>query len=797
MVNEYRERLLVALSRVRARPLTATIAAAGVVMFLLLLGESAGVAVLVSLLVLPFVVLFYLTRLDLYEREPWALLAGVVGAGALIGLIGGFLSALIFDRFWFSDSRLNLGAIGFSGISANGEGSVPFGVLLLNGIVIPVLTGAAVLGGPIVLRRWPVFRNEITDGMTLGALAAGGFATVSAFVYFWPSAFEDLPDRPVSQWTALLAGIVVIRPVVLILAGSLLGIAAWQYASSRDIRSVLVVGIVGVFGWLALPFGSLLLAPSGAVPEFVWYAAVLVIVGVLFRHALGRSLALDRQVLSTADGERRVVCPNCHRVTPDGSFCSFCRAPLHPDTPAALIAAQTTGQIAADPIKEQEPVPAPTARFGEDEDLISAPADLSSAEQVGAQPERGPRFQPVMATDPVSSTEPAHGDPVTRSPWRDFTRDEPEADGFDELDRPGVTTTPPPERAASAPEPLPIHTPASGSSPTNDTSRFRDARGWNPPANSTASRVTEPITLDPAETEDEGLLPTDESTDRTPPTSIQDWSRRSVESAADDPIDQDGDGGAVSAGPAPDETLMSRSDASDDDVPSGIDWPTSGGDLADDRNPAAGQRPFDFGRARPRSEGSPLEGDGESQPSRGDQPPVLSSSGRWFDASTSQGVEQGRAASAVDDPTQHDELSSVEPDVDQPAETRQPTAAGPGEGGDRSTETESTGAQTTPRGLRWYRQDDEPARPEDEGFEEPGDASEHMSAEVSSSTSPRVGGIEIAAAPDPPNVKSGRSGIWRSFGRQGRIGAPRAPQRDQNGPDSAAADQSDRTDDKP
>ena len=794
MINEYTDRLLAALATVRARPLTATIAIAGIVMFLLLLGGNAGVAILVSLLVLPFVVLSYLTRLDLYEREPWALMAGVVGAGALIGLIGGFLSSVILERFWFIDSRLNLGAVGFSGISANGEGSVPVGVLLLSGILIPVLTGAAVLGGTIVLRRWPVFRNEITDGMTLGALAAGGFGTVSAFVYFWPSAFEDLPDRPVSQWTALLAGIVVIRPVVLILTGSLLGIAAWQYASSRDIRSMQVVGLAGVFGWLALPLGSLLLAPSGAVSEFIWYAVVLIVVGVVFRQALGRSLALDRQVLEPADGERRVVCPNCHRVTPDGSFCSFCRAPLHPDTPAALNSALTTERIAANPGTEQDPVPVPAAHFDEVEDRSTASMDFGPADLVEDQFDRDPPSQPVRATDSANASEPVPVDPSTRGwPKRNLMSDEPEADGFDELDRPEITTSSSPESSVPASVPHPFRIPVSGGSPTNDLPRPRGAADWNPFAGDATPGPAELIEPDPADTEDESIFPTDESTDRALPISIHDWSRRSMEADDEEPVDRDRATDAESARLPPPEPMSSRSDSSDDDDPSLIDWPTSGDDRAGDLNPAIRPRPFDFARARPRTEGSPLEGDSGNQSSGSDQPPVLSSSGRWFDASTSQGIEQGRAGSEVADAAQPDDQSSAESDTERPGVSERSPEDGPDEDEARSDETEPTSVEPTPPRPSRYGQD--------QGFKEPDDLPNRFGDDASSAAGDQTGGTELDAHSDrePEKSKGSRAGIWRSFGRQGRSGTPRAPQRDLNAPDSGAADQSqsDPPDDKP
>ncbi len=323
------------IASIRRQPDRTVVLIAAVAMFIVLLSGNAALAAIIGLVVLPYLLVSYLTRLDLYEREPWTLMAGVVGAGAVVGLLGGWVASLLFDRLWFGDPRLNIGAAGFAGISASGEGSVPFGVLLLNGILIPVILGAAVLGGPIFLRRWSVFRNEILDGFTLGGLAAAGFATLSAMVYFWPAATTNLPDRPVSDWTAIIAGIGVVRPIVLILSGSMLGAAIWQYTAGRKITDVIIPGVGGLIGWLGLAIGSLLFMPSGAVTEFIWYLIVLVIVGFVFREALARGLAQDREQLAGADGTANVVCPNCSRLTPEGVFCSFCGAPLgQSDRPA-------------------------------------------------------------------------------------------------------------------------------------------------------------------------------------------------------------------------------------------------------------------------------------------------------------------------------------------------------------------------------------------------------------------------------------------------------------------------------
>ena len=376
----WRGRVEQAIATVREQPQRTFLIAAAVIIFLVLLSGNAALAAIIGLLVVPFLVVNYLTRLDLFEREPWTLMAGVVGTGAAAGLVGGWLSSLVFDRLWFGDTRLNIGAVGFPGIVATGEGSVPFSVLLINGILIPVLFGAAVLGGPVFLRRWSVFRNEVLDGFTLGALAAAGFATLSAAVYFWPAVLSDLPDRPVSDWTAIVAGIGVIRPIVMILSGAMLGAAIWQYSAKRKLTEIAIPAAGGLAGWLGLALGSLIVMPSGAVTEFIWYAVILAIVGFVFREALSRGLAQDREQLQGEDGSPRVVCPNCHRLTPDGLFCSYCGADLRAAEPVAIDAGRTERATVSAPSSAvpmpsdyPEPVDTTVASSGADRAAFAEP----------------------------------------------------------------------------------------------------------------------------------------------------------------------------------------------------------------------------------------------------------------------------------------------------------------------------------------------------------------------------------------------------------------------------------------
>lgn len=757
-----RGRLTALLLTVRERPVRAILLVAALIVFLLLLSGQAGLATLVALLIVPYVLLSYLMRLDLYEREPLTLMGAVLGAGALLGLLGGWLSNVIFEQLWFSDSRLNLGAIGFAGISANGEGGVPFSVILLSGIVVPALIGATVMSGPILLRRWPVFRNEILDGMTLGGLAAAGFVTVSSFVYFWPGVFDGLPDRPVEEWTAILAGTVTVRPIVLILAGSLLGIAAWQYASSRDIRSVFAAGVTGAFGWLALPLGSLVLTQSGAVAELVWYLIALLIVGFLFREALHRGLAQDRSVLSSREGDRRVICPNCRRVTPDGTFCSFCRAPLHPDQPAAIGPPLTA--IPFEPADQGQPVERPVMN------------------RDAAQP-NPPSIDPAAV---ATVEEPAHSEPAPSEPGRSYAdlADEPEADPLDylldDVEEPIVETAHAPDRQTAE---------RAARSDSMDHADYADRTAGNVEPD-VAPMPPEPLgaTVD----DDAWLMPIDEATVAQPLSAAEESSPGDAVVAPQRPASIESPWSNLrpfrsASGQSQDEPAtrtswmpgVTRSSDSAGIESSGEEGTSS--ELADEPEveTVSTTEPRDEpGRVIPIE---PPRGAAVRIP-RPDGTPVSSSPGRWF------GVSSGRTseAEATSSPDVGIDAEDKSPDDDQQPPNRDPgheaVDARPvhdREDPDVPAEDDANDVAPLPTGLAWF---------ESEPEEPTGDSADVLAVEegrgratdgTTSPAHPDQGfAMDVNQIPEPTEEVDRRPGIWRQLTRKGRPSAPSAPRRD-------------------
>lgn len=306
-----------------------------------LLFNNAGIAILLAVFVVPALALLYLTDLDLFEREPWSAILGSLGAGFIIGLIFGTISAWLTGVFWIDGATFYAGAAGYGARFAEAEGAAPIGWILLGGIIIPAVVVIACAVAPILMRRFPVLRNEVMDGLTLGAAAGAGYAAATTIVHYWPAIVRDQnPGGDISDWTATLAGLIVVRPLLFAAFAALLCASIWQYALDQR-SSSLVNGVVSGLGGIVLySFIDMLLQPAGAAAELIWQLAVLFVMWFVVRRAIRSALAQDALAFSGSGGKQRIVCPNCRRLTPDGTFCAHCGAELHPTAkpkPAATV----------------------------------------------------------------------------------------------------------------------------------------------------------------------------------------------------------------------------------------------------------------------------------------------------------------------------------------------------------------------------------------------------------------------------------------------------------------------------
>ena len=308
------------------------IAACGAVVVLIaLLASEAGVAIMLAAVVLPIVLIVTLDRVDVFDREPALILLGIGTAGAAAGTLIGLLNRFFLDEFWDETSVDRIGAVGLAGELVGRVDSPPLAIYALAGVVVPGLSLAAMLAAPVAARRWPAFRNEVMDGVTLGAAAAGGFALGTTLVHLWPLITGDRIEGSVADWTVAVLSIVVFRPVILMTIAALVGLAIWQFDLSRNTRDMVVPLAAGLGGAVGFAVIGLLAEQSGSAVQFLFNLAVAGVLLGAGRFCLQKAIDFDRTQLVGS----RVVCPNCRRITPAGKFCAFCQNPLPSEAEAA------------------------------------------------------------------------------------------------------------------------------------------------------------------------------------------------------------------------------------------------------------------------------------------------------------------------------------------------------------------------------------------------------------------------------------------------------------------------------
>lgn len=327
-----------ALERRGRRPISdyrriAAVASLAVLVALLL--NNAGIAILLSVFIVPVLLLLFLTDLDLFEREPWPAILGALGAGAVIGLIFGTISAWLTGAFWIEGATFYAGAAGYGARFAEAEGTPSIGWIALGGIIIPAIVVIACAIAPVFMRRWPVLRNEVMDGVTLGAAAGSGYAAATAVVHYWPAIVQGQnPGGDVSDWSATLVGLIILRPLIYGAFAAVLCASIWQYAIDQRAASLTRGVVFGVGGIILFSIVDLLIQPAGAAAEFFWHLVVIVALWFVTRSTIRDALRQD--ALAVTSTGRTVQCLQCGRLTPDGLYCAHCGAVLNPEGSASV-----------------------------------------------------------------------------------------------------------------------------------------------------------------------------------------------------------------------------------------------------------------------------------------------------------------------------------------------------------------------------------------------------------------------------------------------------------------------------
>jgi RsiW-degrading membrane proteinase PrsW (M82 family) len=280
-----------------------------------LLVGNAGMATILAALVVPLIYVAYIHHADVHEGEPVIVLASTVLIG---GLAGAGLALL---------TRQYLGQLALAQIAAMAQGRPPLSLLLFLGITLPLLGELLKLVGPLLLRRWPHFRNEVMDGAVFGVASGVGFAAASTLVNYWPiirGGYAPTGAAGISDWTATLVGLAILRPLIHGTTSGLIGAGIWAATLRRG--NVIVPVVVGLAGAVVYSLGELLLLSRGTPAVLALHGLVLALLLTTLRRTIHEALLLDARALGLGGGT--LMCQNCHRSTEARVFCTQCGTAL-------------------------------------------------------------------------------------------------------------------------------------------------------------------------------------------------------------------------------------------------------------------------------------------------------------------------------------------------------------------------------------------------------------------------------------------------------------------------------------
>ena len=289
------------------------------------------VAFAAALVLVPLMMVLYMWDVDVYEDEPLRVIGYTAGWGIVTGLIAGLLIRAFVP--------LDIGAFG----------SITTETLLVRGVVIPLLGGAVMLAGPLVLLPYRKF-NDVLDGATFGATAAVTFVAAQSFaqaVDLFAGGIRPAGDP--LPWVVRLVALGIANPVI---AAGAIGSAAGAFwlrhrAPEADRRRLglfgrPVVAIVGAalllvaaaMGQLVLPF----------VAALAWLALLAAVAMIWLRAVIHLGLLQEAAEIEIGDPIR---CPNCTRLTPFHSFCGHCGISLRA-LPKSVLPARAEPAASAD-----------------------------------------------------------------------------------------------------------------------------------------------------------------------------------------------------------------------------------------------------------------------------------------------------------------------------------------------------------------------------------------------------------------------------------------------------------------
>ena len=267
------------------------------------------VAIVTAAILVPLLMVIYMWDVDVYEDEPRI----VIGATMVVGGLLGGLTELVVRA---------LPAAGRTGLDPT--------VLLLGGVVLPIVSLALMLVGPLLLLPWRRF-NDVLDGATFGA--ASGVAFMGAKLLVSATNMWDAGLRPGGDpipWVMTLVSLGVLMPLIAAGAVGAVAAALWlRWRSPVADRSGL--GALGnpfvaiLLGAALLVIAGLALAALGPVLQVIVLLVVLAVALLWLRTVIHFGLLQEAREIEVGPPLR---CPNCGVETPHHAFCGNCGVAL-------------------------------------------------------------------------------------------------------------------------------------------------------------------------------------------------------------------------------------------------------------------------------------------------------------------------------------------------------------------------------------------------------------------------------------------------------------------------------------
>lgn len=262
----------------RPLPIRVTLSIGVILALFALLADSGTSALIISASIVPVILLIRLSEeLGGNPRNGWVQVGMMVLIGAAVGLPIAWLATRMVIRSWFEGGVISFGATNFGGIAVETVGNAPILVWLTNGILLPLVILLAIGAAPAALRMALSMSPRERTGMMLSASVATGYMIGSAAVFYWPLFSEIAPIMSTSEWTLTILGVAVIRPLVWVLSGAMLGAVVWRYLRDASLAGIAMPAAIAI----GLPLGySILSLATG--PTGLW---VSTIVGIAFAAA--------------------------------------------------------------------------------------------------------------------------------------------------------------------------------------------------------------------------------------------------------------------------------------------------------------------------------------------------------------------------------------------------------------------------------------------------------------------------------------------------------------------------------